>query len=275
MGIDEAGRGCVIGPLVIGAIIWPSSYLTDLETLGVKDSKEFVSKREKLLRKEIAEKLQKKATKTPIALIEPEKIDLVLQEKKLATARVSSKKYTGNNLNFLEMHEMAQCILQNPCKTVFIDSLSTPTYFLLHLKKMLQDNIIQPVLDVQMNLTENMIKVKWKHLDLHTLDSTIIIAKNKGDKLFPVVSAASIIAKVRRDKIIREIEINHGIPTNLLASGYANDQLLPFLDEYKQKIYERQFSFIRYEWEWEPLQKIINHDKHKRKQTSLLDSVKM
>lgn len=38
-GIDEAGRGPVIGPLVIGAVAVPAADLASLEALGLKDSK--------------------------------------------------------------------------------------------------------------------------------------------------------------------------------------------------------------------------------------------
>ncbi len=38
-GIDEAGRGCVIGPLVIGGFLIDENKIEELEKLGVKDSK--------------------------------------------------------------------------------------------------------------------------------------------------------------------------------------------------------------------------------------------
>ncbi len=47
-----------------------------------------------------------------------------------------------------------------------------------------------------------------------------IIAKHKADDLFPIVSAASILAKVRRDRCVREIEKKIGLP---LGSGYPSD----------------------------------------------------
>ena len=52
-GIDEAGRGPVVGPLVIAAVVVDESKLSNLETLGVKDSKKLSPKKREELFKEI------------------------------------------------------------------------------------------------------------------------------------------------------------------------------------------------------------------------------
>ena len=39
MGVDEAGRGPVLGPMVIGGIVVPEKMNPVLERMGVKDSK--------------------------------------------------------------------------------------------------------------------------------------------------------------------------------------------------------------------------------------------
>ncbi|KUK00235.1 MAG: Ribonuclease HII, partial [Thermococcales archaeon 44_46] len=44
-GIDEAGRGPVIGPLVIAAVVVDESRIGELESLGVKDSKKLTPKK--------------------------------------------------------------------------------------------------------------------------------------------------------------------------------------------------------------------------------------
>ena len=43
VGVDEAGRGPVLGPLVMVAIAMKESELKKLEWLGVKDSKQLSS----------------------------------------------------------------------------------------------------------------------------------------------------------------------------------------------------------------------------------------
>ena len=54
MGVDEAGRGPVLGPMVIGGIIIPESKNTILERMGVKDSKKLTPKRRTILARKLS-----------------------------------------------------------------------------------------------------------------------------------------------------------------------------------------------------------------------------
>lgn len=57
-----------------------------------------------------------------------------------------------------------------------------------------------------------------------------IVSKHKADRLFPVVSAASIVAKVRRDLRISEIAEELGAD---IGSGYSHDKVtLAFIEGY-------------------------------------------
>ena len=44
-GVDEAGRGCVIGPLVVAGVMVKAENLSILTELGVKDSKLFTARK--------------------------------------------------------------------------------------------------------------------------------------------------------------------------------------------------------------------------------------
>jgi ribonuclease HII len=50
-GVDEAGRGCLAGPIFAAAVIWPK----DKDLVGVKDSKKLTAKQRKQLRQQIEE----------------------------------------------------------------------------------------------------------------------------------------------------------------------------------------------------------------------------
>ena len=48
-GVDEAGRGCVIGPLVVAGVVTKAENLHFLSELGVKDSKLLTPKKREAL----------------------------------------------------------------------------------------------------------------------------------------------------------------------------------------------------------------------------------
>ena len=52
-GVDEAGRGCVIGPLVIAGVLFDDEVVGSLREIGVKDSKKLSAKKRVRLSSEI------------------------------------------------------------------------------------------------------------------------------------------------------------------------------------------------------------------------------
>jgi ribonuclease HII len=71
-----------------------------------------------------------------------------------------------------------------------------------------------------------------------------IISEHKADKKYPIVSAASIIAKVERDKAIKEIEEKYGE----VGCGYPTDpKTIKFLEKYLKK-YGKYPEFVRKSW---------------------------
>ena len=53
LGIDEAGRGCVLGPMVFGACVIEEQDVDLLRSMGTKDSKRLSAKRRRSLRVEL------------------------------------------------------------------------------------------------------------------------------------------------------------------------------------------------------------------------------
>jgi ribonuclease HII len=92
LGIDDAGRGPVIGPMIIAGCLIDSGYERELKNLGVKDSKQLTQKRREFL----FEKIKEIAIKYEYLVISPEEIDNSIKN--------------NVNLNELEAIKMAEII---------------------------------------------------------------------------------------------------------------------------------------------------------------------
>jgi len=119
-GIDENGRGCIIGPLVITAFIIDKEKIDELKNLGVNDSKKLSkSKREKLaeILKNLGEFKQK--------IISAAEINYLMKKKKI-------------NLNEIELMKIAELINEIDAEEFYIDAFSSPQRFLEKLKRFLK-----------------------------------------------------------------------------------------------------------------------------------------
>lgn len=200
LGLDEAGRGAVLGPLVICGLAIDEKAEKKLKKLEVKDSKELSPKK----REELAPKIEKIATHTIVIRIPSCKID--------------ANRRRGINLNQIEALTMAEIInMVNPEK-VIVDS---PSYNSNKFKDYLWS------------------KIENKNIKL--------ISENFADKNYPVVSAASIIAKTDRDKKIRELEEKIGEP---LGIGYPHDEVtIRFLEKIAEKNNGKMPAYVRQTWD--------------------------
>ncbi len=171
-GIDEAGRGPVIGPLVMcGFNIRPSEEKI-LHELGVNDSKKLTPAK----REDIAAALKKRFTDFHLIIFDPREID----------ARASN----GMNLNDLEAFGTSQIL-----------NLLKPTHAILDCPAANPQNYVAG-LD------------KWL---THRVN---IRAEYKADANHLCVGAASILAKVERDRLISELKKKHSVD---FGSGYPSD----------------------------------------------------
>jgi ribonuclease HII len=198
-GVDEAGRGCVIGPLVIGGVSIEKDDLPKLTEIGAKDSKLLTPQKRELLAKQIREI----ASNCYVVHLSPAEIDHVVE--------------TGtrlHKLNRFEAQKMAKVIsVLNP-DMVYVDASDVnAARFGEH-------------------IAEN--------LDIHPE----IVSEHKADLKYPIVSAASIIAKVERDKIISKLTAKHG----KMGCGYPGDQKTrKFLNDWIKK-YGSYPDFVRKSW---------------------------
>lgn len=211
-GIDEAGRGPVIGPLVISGVTFEDD--SELIKLRVRDSKKITSKR----REKLAEKIRETAIDYEILVIPASHID---DMRKVMT------------LNEIEVNAFSKIIEKLRPETCFVDSADVNN-------ERFGNNILS-----RLSFTLN------------------IISKHKADEIYPIVGAASILAKTVRDekirKIAKDLEKQLDIP---LGSGYPADPITQkFLRKWVEKYGELPPNVRR---SWKTAQKILKEHRIKK-----------
>lgn len=197
-GIDEAGRGPVIGPLILCGVCFEESQLPFLKKIGVRDSKKLSPKR----RKELAKTIKDNCLSFEIIKVSAKEID------KRETDKIT--------LNRLEELKMADIINKLKPDVIYIDAADV--------------------------IEERFGKSIERSLDYHP---NKIISKHRADDIFPIVSAASIIAKDTRDDVIDKFKAKYGN----IGSGYPSDKrTTDFLRNWIKK--NKNFPpFVRISWE--------------------------
>jgi len=199
VGVDDAGRGSVIGPLVIAGVLLDEKDLPKLIGLGVRDSKLLSPRR----REQLAEEVRRRALQHHVIMLSPAEIDRVVE---------SGRKL--HKLNRLEAQTMAKVI-----------------------------EVLKP--DVAYVDASDVLADRFKHHIAESLPFKVqIVSEHKADATYPIVSAASIIAKVERDKAISELKGKYGE----VGSGYAADpKTLEFLESWIKR-YGSYPEFVRKSW---------------------------
>jgi ribonuclease HII len=195
-GVEEAGRGPVIGPMVMCALLVDEKDIPKLQEIEVKDSKLLTPKQ----REGLFDRIKEIAKKTEIAILSPQEIDAALESPDL-------------NLNWLEAITSAKMINKLKPDKVILDCPSNNTKaYASYIRERLNDKELE------------------------------VVAEHKADVKYPVVSAASIIAKVTRD---REIEkLKKKIKQNF-GSGYPAD---PVTVEFLKNNWSKYPEIFRKTW---------------------------
>ena len=192
-GVEEAGRGPVIGPMVMAICATNEANISKLVRLGVKDSK-LISPRN---RDYLFEKV-KELCVHEIIVLSPQEIDDALDNPEM-------------NLNKLEGVVSAKLINKVVVDKVILDCPS--------------NNI-----NAYKEFVASFLK---KKVDL--------VAEHKADLNHTIVGAASILAKVTRDRIIDDLKKVAGFD---FGSGYPSDpKTISFLKENWHK-----YDFFRKSW---------------------------
>ncbi|MBD3193366.1 MAG: ribonuclease HII [Candidatus Heimdallarchaeota archaeon] len=183
-GVDEAGRGPVLGPLVIAGVTIDSSELPSLCEKGLRDSKLLSPKK----REKLYDLILNLAENYKIVILSAEDIDEGLS------------RFTLNSLSVNTMIDILSS-LENWSKA-YVDAC-----------------------DVNAERCQRTFRNRLREA---------IIVEHYADKKYPVVSAASVLAKVVRDREIQKAHEEFGID---FGSGYCHDHktthfLIDYLNEY-------------------------------------------
>jgi ribonuclease HII len=195
-GIDEAGKGPVVGDLVICGVL--TEIPTIFDGLGF-DSKTLSPKKRQELFPKIIERSK----------------NYVL--KNVSAKEIDSKNLQGCNLNTLEFMKMAEIINELQPDIAYIDCPHpVPEKFVIEITGYLNNKNIK------------------------------IVAEHKADFKYPIVGAASIIAKVTRDAMVKKIENDFNIK---IGSGYpADPNTKKFVIEFLNGEHDEVKEFVRHSW---------------------------
>jgi len=194
LGIEEAGRGPVIGPMIMAAVAIDEKDEFKLDILGVKDSKQLTQIQREKIYGGIIEMAKEYKTK-------------IVNCREIDNAVGSDE----TNLNWLEADKIAEFINTMEANKVYIDC---PSNNLTEYKKYIQKKLNKKV---------------------------ELIVEHKADENYFVVGAASIIAKVIREKEIEKIKKKYNID---FGSGYTSD---PYTIQFLEKNHDK-YPIFRKSW---------------------------
>lgn len=177
-GVDEAGKGAVLGPMVVGTV--GCEREADLPA-GVRDSKVLTPRQRERLYAEITGSFPWGVVEIPAA-----EIDRLRQE------------MTMNTLVARGHADAIRTLAPLP-QTAYVDAC-----------------------DVNEGRYGSTVAALLN-------EACTVVSRNHGDALFPVVSAASIVAKVTRDRAIEALHAEEGN----IGSGYPSDPTtITYLKDY-------------------------------------------
>jgi len=202
-GVDDAGRGSVLGPLVIAGIVIKQTKINQLKKQGIRDSKKLTP----LARERLYKKIINIVDDYYVTSISPKIID---------------KSVFNHLLNHLEAQYMAKVISKLSPSIAFVDSCDVnPRRFGKEISKLTSHS-----------------KIKSYH---------------HADSKFVVVSAASILAKVSRDRAITRLRKKYTV-----GSGYPSD---PKTKAFIKKSIKRNIPLTFIRKSWKPVQILLKNKK--------------
>lgn len=184
-GIDEAGRGPVVGPLVVAGVVADADWLLDL---GVRDSKRLTAAR----RERIARLLEAEpGVRTALRVVEAHVIDAERETR------------TMNDVGLARFREVGA---ELACTRLVVDACDVDA-------------------------------ARFGRRVVEGLAGVEVVSEHRAEDRHPEVAAASILAKVHRDRLVaslaRRLERRLEMP---LGSGYPSDpKTVAFLEAWNER----------------------------------------
>jgi len=208
IGIDEAGRGPVLGPMVVAMVIIEESGTRELVRIGAKDSKCFGSgPAAHKNRCVVARNIRKISRKVSTTAVSPQDID----------------EFGITHAELAAIASLVRRIPKGITGIMYVDAnggMSRKT-FLGHLTN---------------------------HLGHRP--SLRLVYKPRAEKRYPVVAAASVVAKVCRDRSVWKLLGRRDV------SGYPNRATAQFIRKYFTE-HTCLPPGTRKSWQWPPLQRFL------------------
>jgi len=195
-GVDEAGRGSIIGPMIVAGVSLGRSGVRQLRELGIKDSKAL----RPLSREKFFGHILELAHSLCVVKIDCCEIDRYV---------------FFNGLNELEAKSMGEVINNIRANRIYVDACDV-------------------------NLDRYLASLR-RHIQL---PQPRLYCLHHADCINEVVSAASIVAKIIRDREVQEIRKKH----HNIGSGYPSDKKTMFFIKKWVRKYKSPPLFARRSW---------------------------
>jgi ribonuclease HII len=170
LGLDEAGRGSVLGPLVVGGFLVGDAQVEEVRRAGARDSKLLTPQGRERVYRNLAQVGERHSI-----TISPAEVDVAVRR---------------GELNLLEARAFARLIRRTAPAEAYVDAC---------------DPVAARFGRVVSRLAG---------------DISVVRAAHHADRDNPIVGAASVVAKVRRDRAIGRLSRTLGLE---IGSGYPSD----------------------------------------------------
>merc|ERR1712071_117906 len=214
LGIDEAGRGPVLGPMVYACCFAPLSKHDAIRDQGCEDSKQLKDKD----RRNIINKIHAMTSEASGGLT------LGWIYKTLTPTFISTSQLAPRLYNLNEMsHDAASSLIKRAIhagvnvKQVFVDTVGPPDKYRAKLEQ--------------------------------RFPGINFIVESKADDIYPCVSAASIVAKVCRDVLVENWKhVEPHVSNDNCGSGYPGDKVsIAWMNKYFDPVFGFP-QFTRFKW---------------------------